>query len=67
MKTESKLLIKATKISLIDEASRFHYRRAMFTCTILTILPGGGGGGTPLFGLYGDVPLKRVYVFSFGS
>ena len=24
--------------------------------------PGGGGGrGTPLYGLYGDVPLDRVY------
>ena len=22
---------------------------------------GGGGGGTPLFGLYGDVPLDRVW------
>ena len=24
---------------------------------------GGGGGGTPLFGLYGDVPLDRVWFF----
>ena len=23
--------------------------------------PGGGGGGTPLYGLYGDVPLDRVW------
>ena len=23
----------------------------------------GGGGGTPLFGLYGDVPLDRVWFF----
>ena len=26
-------------------------------------IPGGGGGGTPLFGLYGDVPLDRVWFF----
>ena len=25
--------------------------------------PGGGGGGTTLFGLYGDVPLDRVWFF----
>ena len=25
--------------------------------------PGGGGGGTPLFGLYGDVALDRVWFF----
>ena len=24
-----------------------------------------GGGGTPLFGLYGDVPLDRVWFFGF--
>ena len=24
--------------------------------------PPGRGGGTPLFGLYGDVPLDRVYM-----
>ena len=23
----------------------------------------GGGGGTPLFGLYGDMPLDRVWFF----
>ena len=25
--------------------------------------PGGGGGGTSLFGLYGDAPLDRVWFF----
>ena len=25
-----------------------------------------GGGGTPLFGLYGDVPLDRVWFFGLG-
>ena len=30
--------------------------------TFLTVrTPGGGGGGTPLYGLYGDVPLDRVW------
>ena len=24
-------------------------------------IPRGGGGGTPLYGLYGDVPLDRVW------
>ena len=32
------------------------------TITQVPILP-GGGGGTPLFGLYGDVPLDRVCFF----
>ena len=27
------------------------------------LLPRGGGGGTPLFGLHGDVPLDRVWFF----
>ena len=27
----------------------------------LTGSPGGGGGGTPLYELYGDVPLDRVW------
>ena len=31
--------------------------------TIVELWPGGGGGGTPLFGLYGDVPLDRVWFF----
>ena len=26
-------------------------------------IPVRGGGGTPLFGLYGDVPLDSVWVF----
>ena len=28
-----------------------------------SIQPNPGGGGTPLFGLYGDVPLDRVWFF----
>ena len=27
----------------------------------------GGGGGTPLFGLYGDVPLDRVWFFGLSG
>ena len=27
------------------------------------LYPAGGGGGTPLFGLYGYVPLDRVWFF----
>ena len=32
----------------------------------LLLFPGAGGGGTPiiLYGLYGDVPLYRVWVFT---
>ena len=29
----------------------------------VSMAPGGGGGGTTLFGLYGDVPLDRVWFF----
>ena len=25
----------------------------------------GGGGGTPLYGLYGDVPLERVWFLAY--
>ena len=28
-----------------------------------SLLARGGGGGTSLFGLYGDVPLDRVWIF----
>ena len=28
---------------------------------------GGGGGGTPLFGLYGDVPQDRVWFFGLAA
>ena len=33
----------------------------MVAQSALCICPGGGGGNTPLFGLYGDVPLDRVW------
>ena len=35
---------------------------ASFNPSDATLHP-GGGGGTPLFGLYGDVPLDRVWFF----
>ena len=38
-----------------------------FVCKTVGLLGGahswGGGGVTPLFGLYGDVPLDRVWFF----
>ena len=36
-----------------------------YVCTILitTVINSIGGGGTPLFGLYGDVSLDRVWFF----
>ena len=33
------------------------------TVQYFPVVPSRGGGGTPSFGLYGDVPLDRVWFF----
>ena len=50
--------LTSNKLSLDTKKSNFvlfhsYQKRASY--------PRGGGGGTPLFGLYGDVPLDRVW------
>ena len=38
-----------------------HIQKLITVETHLQLVLGGGGGSTPLYSLYGDVPLKRVW------
>ena len=53
-----------TLLSIIDHVYSAMVNVADGGCWSLTCdHPRGGGGGTPLSGLYGDVPLDRVWFF----
>ena len=60
--------VKLYKIMLIHEIHVFELRiETNFKCMIVATVTlsncedPGGGGGAPLFGLYGDLPLDRVW------
>ena len=44
-----------------------HYRQWSGEWGLTSVDPSGGGGGTPLFGLYGYVPLNRVWFSKQGT
>ena len=50
---EVNLLIQA----FVENISFFEFKSGV----IFAADPGGGGGGAPLYGLYGDVPLDMVW------
>ena len=47
----------------IGHLDEFHYVPTKHLVPYICPLKPRGGGGTPLFGLYGDVPLDRVWFF----
>ena len=47
-----------------NEVAMLHGATRAETCFAAPLHPGGGGGGTPLYELYGDVPLDRIWFFA---